>query len=249
MSIPFFFRPVRHDVPAATFEGVSYPAGTVTWVDGGLLSNFPVEVFDRSDGSPARWPTLGIKLSARQVVVPPPRPEHSVLDEALACVRVAMDNADRYYLTPAEVARTIFVDTDARRRLPTSTSPPSSARRCTPTASKRRVCGSPLDIDARRQSRWERSAQVADDAVDLDEQGGVVQPFALDGFGRRALVVLEGDPACRDAVPRTHRARRSRTLSRTPARSVPPGTPSTSSTRAFTAAASDSSRAAIDAIG
>ena len=23
-----------------------------------------------------------------------------------------MDNADRYYLTPAEVARTIFVDTD-----------------------------------------------------------------------------------------------------------------------------------------
>ena len=112
MSIPFFFRPVRHDVPAATFEGVSYPAGTVTWVDGGLLSNFPVEVFDRSDGSPARWPTLGIKLSARQLVVPPPRPEHGALDEALACVRVAMDNADRYYLTPAEVARTIFVDTD-----------------------------------------------------------------------------------------------------------------------------------------
>jgi NTE family protein len=112
MSIPFFFRPVRHDVPAATFDGVDFPAGTVTWVDGGLLSNFPVEVFDRSDGSPARWPTLGIKLSARDVIVAPPRQHHGPLAEGLACVRVAVDNADRYYLTPDAVARTIFVDTD-----------------------------------------------------------------------------------------------------------------------------------------
>jgi NTE family protein len=112
MSIPFFFRPVRHDVPAATFDGVSYPAGTVTWVDGGLLSNFPVEVFDRSDGSPARWPTLGIKLSARQVVVAAPHERHGPLAEALACVQIAVNNADRYYLSPSAVARTIFVDTE-----------------------------------------------------------------------------------------------------------------------------------------
>ncbi len=112
MSIPFFFRPVRHDVPAATFDGVSYPAGTVTWVDGGLLSNFPVEVFDRSDGSPARWPTLGIKLSARQVVVAPPHDHHGPLAEAVACVRVAVDNADRYYLSPSAVTRTIFINTE-----------------------------------------------------------------------------------------------------------------------------------------
>ena len=44
---------------AATHDGVDYAAGTATWVDGGLLSNFPVEVFDRSDGQPARWPTPG----------------------------------------------------------------------------------------------------------------------------------------------------------------------------------------------
>jgi NTE family protein len=112
MSIPFFFRPVRHDVPAATFDGVDYPAGTVTWVDGGLLSNFPVEVFDRSDGSPARWPTLGIKLSARDMVIAPPHEHHGPLAEGLACVRVAVDNADRYYLAPDAVARTIFIDTD-----------------------------------------------------------------------------------------------------------------------------------------
>jgi NTE family protein len=49
MSIPFYFRPV--DVQTAN--------GTVTWVDGGLLSNFPITVFDRTDGKQARWPTWG----------------------------------------------------------------------------------------------------------------------------------------------------------------------------------------------
>ena len=112
MSIPFFFRPVRHDVPAATFDGVSYPAGTVTWVDGGLLSNFPVEVFDRSDGAPARWPTLGIKLSAREVVMAPRREQHGPIAEGVDCLHVVLDNADRYYLTPDDAARTIFVDTE-----------------------------------------------------------------------------------------------------------------------------------------
>ncbi len=46
MSIPFFFEPVKLKN--------SYI------VDGGLLSNFPVELFD-SDGPP-EWPTFGFKL-------------------------------------------------------------------------------------------------------------------------------------------------------------------------------------------
>ncbi|CAM5449461.1 Patatin OS=Tsukamurella paurometabola (strain ATCC 8368 / DSM / CCUG 35730 / CIP 100753 / JCM 10117 / KCTC 9821 / NBRC 16120 / NCIMB 702349 / NCTC 13040)OX=521096 GN=Tpau_2007 PE=4 SV=1 [Tsukamurella paurometabola] len=54
MAVPFFFRPVR----------VETDRGAVTWVDGGLLSNFPVQMFDRSDGRADRWPTLGIELSA-----------------------------------------------------------------------------------------------------------------------------------------------------------------------------------------
>jgi predicted acylesterase/phospholipase RssA len=40
-----------------------------TWVDGGLLQNFPITVIDRNDDKPLRWPTFGIKLSA-QVNVP-----------------------------------------------------------------------------------------------------------------------------------------------------------------------------------
>lgn len=52
MSIPFFFEPV-------VLEGS-------TFVDGGLLSNFPVWLFDRGGDSEVarepRWPTFGFKL-------------------------------------------------------------------------------------------------------------------------------------------------------------------------------------------
>ena len=110
MSIPFFFEPVKVACKAATFEGVDYQAGTATWVDGGLLSNFPVEVFDRSDGQPARWPTIGIKLSARDVVYAAGMASDDTVDVALACLKTALNNANRYYLTPEKAGRTIFVD-------------------------------------------------------------------------------------------------------------------------------------------
>src|SRR5699024_8158424 len=56
-SIPFFFRPVKW----------KNAYGKPAWlVDGGLLSNFPVSVFDRPADEVPRWPTFGIKLSARQ---------------------------------------------------------------------------------------------------------------------------------------------------------------------------------------
>ncbi len=31
-------------------------------MDGAVLSNFPVEIFDRTDGAQPRWPTFGIRL-------------------------------------------------------------------------------------------------------------------------------------------------------------------------------------------
>jgi NTE family protein len=110
MSIPFFFDPVRIKANAATYEGVSYPAGTVTWVDGGLLSNFPVEVFDRSDGQPSRWSTIGIKLSARDTTMPPGRASDDTFHEALDCLQTLLNNANRYYLTRDKVARTMFIE-------------------------------------------------------------------------------------------------------------------------------------------
>jgi NTE family protein len=53
-SIPLFFEPVT------LTDGQS--GERTTLVDGGVLSNFPVEIFDRTDGETPRWPTFGIKI-------------------------------------------------------------------------------------------------------------------------------------------------------------------------------------------
>jgi NTE family protein len=109
MSIPFFFRPVQFRATTAVVDGTTFQAGPVTWVDGGLLDNFPVDVFDRTDGVAARWPTIGIKLSARETTISSGETD-STIDEAISCLRTLLDNAERYYVSPDSAARTIFVD-------------------------------------------------------------------------------------------------------------------------------------------
>jgi NTE family protein len=54
LSIPFYFQPrvLRHTVTGEE----------ATIVDGGLLSNFSIEIFDRTDGEQSRWPTFGVRL-------------------------------------------------------------------------------------------------------------------------------------------------------------------------------------------
>ncbi|TPG33076.1 patatin-like phospholipase family protein [Mycolicibacterium hodleri] len=53
MSIPFIFRPAS----LTSTSGL-----TSTLVDGGLLSNFPLDSLDRTDGKEPRWPSFGITL-------------------------------------------------------------------------------------------------------------------------------------------------------------------------------------------
>jgi NTE family protein len=112
MSIPFFFEPVRVRTAPVTagVADVTAAAGRVTWVDGGMLDNFPVDVFDRTDGAASRWPTIGIKLSARQTSISGGHGTDNVAAEAIACLETVLDNAGRYYITPDKAARTIFVD-------------------------------------------------------------------------------------------------------------------------------------------
>lgn len=112
MSIPFFFEPVRVRARAvsAGVADVTAAAGRVTWVDGGLLDNFPVDVFDRTDGAVSRWPTIGIKLSARQTSISGGHGTDNIAAEAIACLETVLDNAGRYYVTADKAARTIFVD-------------------------------------------------------------------------------------------------------------------------------------------
>jgi NTE family protein len=119
MSIPFFFDPVTIDAATATVQlagpgGESIPqtfeAGTVTWVDGGMLRNFPITAFDRVDDKPPRWPTIGIKLSAFQADVGPTDACDNAIAVAVRCLKTMMNEWDTYEVDDTTAARTIFVD-------------------------------------------------------------------------------------------------------------------------------------------
>lgn len=106
-SIPFYFRPFPLTLP----DG----GGRVLCTDGGMLTNFPVHIFDRYDRQP-RWPTFGVKLSAR-----PPEgrwgagttPVRGPVGFARALVSTLVEAHDRLDLDdPAVCARTVFVGTD-----------------------------------------------------------------------------------------------------------------------------------------
>ncbi|HEX3922725.1 MAG TPA: patatin-like phospholipase family protein [Streptosporangiaceae bacterium] len=114
MSIPFFFVPVRtvaKPSQAHMPDGsvVSWPGGTVTWVDGGMLMNFPIDAFQRIDGAAPRWPTIGIKLSAEPGVQTADVPAGTTLQEGLRCLQTVTCEWDRYYVGRATADRTIFV--------------------------------------------------------------------------------------------------------------------------------------------
>lgn len=104
MSVPFFFRPVM--------LRCGPPGGTATLVDGGLLSQFPVELFDRTDGQPQRWPTFGVKLSARPGAWPAAKPVNGPAGMAMAALRTLVGAHDAYHLDDEHTTqRTVFVDT------------------------------------------------------------------------------------------------------------------------------------------
>jgi NTE family protein len=110
MSIPFFYEPLQ-------FKGRD-PAGKEVvsfMVDGGMLSDFPIDVFDRTDGKPPRWPTFGIKLSARPASVVVQRFEvKGTLGLARAMVGTMSNFHDQMHIDdPSVLARTMFVDTGA----------------------------------------------------------------------------------------------------------------------------------------
>jgi NTE family protein len=109
MAIPFFFRPV-------TLSGST--GLTSTLVDGGILSNFPIDSLDRTDGRKPRWPSFGVTVlpnlpEGNDKVIPalapirllgPPHLLESVITTAL----VGRDQA--YLNQPWVSARTIRVD-------------------------------------------------------------------------------------------------------------------------------------------
>lgn len=93
MSIPFFFEAVK--------QNGNY------FVDGGVLSNFPVWLFD-SKGKPA-WPTFGFKL------VEPEYGEPNKITDPLsftkAIISTMMDAHDKMHVANEDFVRTIAVPT------------------------------------------------------------------------------------------------------------------------------------------
>jgi NTE family protein len=112
MSIPIFFDPVVFKNPQDGDEHVI--------VDGGLLSNFPVWLFDCKPGEVPRWPTFGLLLVAPNQQAPlipggdDAARRHggtSLLSFLLSIGRTMMEAHDRLYVEQANYARTIPIDT------------------------------------------------------------------------------------------------------------------------------------------
>ena len=112
MSIPVFFEPVRHE-NEKTGE-------THMIVDGGMLSNFPVWLFDCEDGEP-EWPTFGLLLVEPKPSTPigvrlpkersATRGPKAVVDYVKSLAQTMMEAHDRMYIEQANYARTIPIPT------------------------------------------------------------------------------------------------------------------------------------------
>jgi NTE family protein len=105
-SIPVFFRPSR----ICRKDG-----RTCVQVDGGMLSNYPITIFDREDREP-RWPTFGVKLSGRPPAGGVFRQWRGIRDPVgygRALVSTMAEAHDRVQMDePSIVARTMFARTD-----------------------------------------------------------------------------------------------------------------------------------------
>jgi NTE family protein len=112
MSIPIFFEPVVHKNAKTGEEHLI--------VDGGMLSNFPVWLFDAKGREP-RWPTFGLMLVEPDPKVPVGHrlrheedhgaPRGSLIDYMKSIASTMMAARDRQYLENATFARTIPIPT------------------------------------------------------------------------------------------------------------------------------------------
>jgi NTE family protein len=110
LSIPFYFEPRTLRNPLTGEKA--------TIVDGGVLSNFAIEIFDRTDGLPPRWPTFGVRLlpdlpEGLGDVVPffglPMLPAVRLLEQVVATALVGRDQT--HLERPGVRERTMTVDT------------------------------------------------------------------------------------------------------------------------------------------
>ena len=102
MSIPFFFEPVV--LKNMRTNEVSYI------VDGGLLSNFPVWLFD-SEGTIPEWPTFGFKLVEPEEKLEIPHRVRGPISLLTALFATMMQAHDARYIKDEQFVRTIPIPT------------------------------------------------------------------------------------------------------------------------------------------
>ena len=102
MSIPFFFEPVKLTNMKA--NRISYI------VDGGVLSNFPVWLFD-SEGEIPQWPTFGFKLVEPESLVEVPHEVRGPISLLTALFSTMMGAHDARYIKDEQFVRTIPIPT------------------------------------------------------------------------------------------------------------------------------------------
>lgn len=95
-TLPFCFKPVK----------LQYGASSDLIVDGGLLSNFPIWIFDVK-GVP-RWPTLGFKFSEKDISQTA-MGKNNIISFTMDIINTMLDRDELLYIRDCDLVRTVLV--------------------------------------------------------------------------------------------------------------------------------------------
>jgi NTE family protein len=102
MSIPIFFEPFTLDQFTAAYNLLRPP--DTTFVDGGLVSNFPLAIFDAGrhgntgNYSSPRCPTFGLLIDEEKGTKPKPKKIGNLIQLGKAIFQTATDYGDKAYI-------------------------------------------------------------------------------------------------------------------------------------------------------
>ncbi|WP_050615740.1 patatin-like phospholipase family protein [Bacillus testis] len=99
-SIPYFFEPVN----------IGTKRKPIFLVDGGVLSNFPMWLFDRGDKKPIR-PVIGVRLNGNKEEIPP-REIKNAVSMFRSLFEAMKDAHDNRYISRKHEKNIIFISSD-----------------------------------------------------------------------------------------------------------------------------------------
>ena len=104
MSIPFFFRPV-------VFGEGDHSRNPHWIVDGGVISGFPIWLFDSAPGQEPSWPTIGFLLEEPGSLEPSYESIRGPISMTLAIARSMNQAMDRKVLETTDLSRIVKIPT------------------------------------------------------------------------------------------------------------------------------------------